>query len=253
MRASPFFEGVAHIPFTWQNMTVFGPTFYYDVGMLSAQFLTPLAGLRPLLPSRRLHPLRITPWHGIVDVMAFEYRDCDIGPYNEVSIAIPVTLDRPSPPLTGLVWPIPVEPDGYIVHLPVTTEIARGLGVETAAYPKFLAGIAFQEEGGWLSARLSEQGQHILTLAVRQGPLAYSPRYRIHPINARGRRLLRPMVIFDEREEFVSRNPGDVRLELGDHRISQQLRDLHLGRALECQYTPRMQTILTPVLESFDV
>jgi mRNA-degrading endonuclease RelE of RelBE toxin-antitoxin system len=63
--------------------------------------------------------------------------------------------------------------------------------------------------------------------------------------------LLRPLIVFAERAESSSKNPGDAKLELGDHRISQELRDLHLGGMVGCQYTPSMQTILTPVLESF--
>jgi hypothetical protein len=72
-------------------------------------------------------------------------------------------------------------------------------------------------------------------------------------INARAGRLLRPLIIFAEREEATSRNPGDAKLELGDHRISQEVRDLNLSRMVGCRYTPSMQVILTPVLESFAV
>jgi hypothetical protein len=41
------------------------------------------------------------------------------------------------------------------------------------------------------------------------------------------------------------------RIDIGDHRIAQQLRDLRLGRMAFGEYARRGQTILTPVLESF--
>ena len=253
MKASGFFDGVEQAKVPWRDTTIRLPVFYQDVRMLSAMFMAPLAGLRALLPSMRLQPIRPTPWHGLVYIAAYEYRACDLGPYNEVGIFIPVSLDRPSPVFTGLLLPAPAEPDVYIVHLPVTTEIACALGIESAAYPKFLADIEFQEQGDWVSCRLSETGRHILTLAVRKGQPKPVPRSRAHVINARAGRLLRPMVINAETELATSRSTGDARLELGDHSISQELRDLHLGRMVECQHAPNMQTILTRVLESFAV
>lgn len=253
MKASGFFDGVTQVQVPWRDTSVGVPWFYQDARMLTAVFLAPLEKVSLLLPSKRLYPLRVTPWHTLVLIAAYEYRACDIGPYNEVGISIPVSLDRPSPVFTGLLWPVPAELDTYFLHLPVTTEIACTLGIEAAAYPKFLADIEFKEDGDWVSCRLGEAGQHILTLTVRKGQPQPVPRSRMHPINARGGRLLRSLSIVAEREESTSRNTGDAKLELGDHRISQELRDLHLGRMVECRYTPSMQFILTPVLESFAV
>jgi hypothetical protein len=71
-----------------------------------------------------------------------------------------VSLDHPSPVFTGILWPVPAEPDTYILYPPVTTEIACTLGIESGAYPKFLANIECQEDGDWVSCRLSETGQH---------------------------------------------------------------------------------------------
>ena len=253
MRASDFFEGIPQVRAHWGDATVPVPTFYQDTRVLSAMFLAPLQQVRNLLPSRRLHPLRPTPWHGLVHIAGYEYRVCDLGPYNEVGISIPVSLDRPAPVFTGLLLPPPAEPDVHILHLPVTTEIACTLGVEFAAYPKFVADIAFSEQGDWVGCRVSEGEQEILTLRVRKGQPKPFPRSRAHAINARDGRLLRAMVVYAERETAISRRRGDANIRLGDHRISQELLDLHLGAMVQCEYTPSMQSILTPVLESFAV
>lgn len=253
METSRFFDGISQAEVPWRDTSVRIPVFYQDVRMLSAAFLAPLARVRALLPSNRLHPYRPTPWHSLVHISAFEYRACDLGPYNEVAISIPVSLDRPTPVFTGVLWRIPAESAVHILHLPVTTEIACTLGIEGGAYPKFVADIEFSEEGDWVSCRLSEAGQQILTLAARKGHPRPIPRSRTHVLNARAGRLLQSIAINSEREESASRNSGDARLELGDHRISQELRDMELGRMVLCQYTPSLQVILTPVLESFAV
>ncbi len=102
MRDTVFFEQVTQVETPWRDQTIRLPIFYYDVTTVAAAFLTPLAPVRALLPSPRLQPLRATPWHTVTIITAFEYRDSDIGPYNEVAIAFPITLDRPAPILTGL-------------------------------------------------------------------------------------------------------------------------------------------------------
>jgi hypothetical protein len=252
VKASGFFDGIVQAQKPCRDTLIPTPTFYQDVMMLSAVFLAPLDRVRALLPSKRLHPFRPTPWHSVVFIGAYEYRECDIGPYNEVMVAIPVSLDHPLPLFTGLLRKMPAEPDAYIVHLPVTTEIALVGGVEFLALPKFLADIEFEQEGDWVSGRLSEAGEHILTLSVRKGRSQPVPRSRTHPIGVRGGRLLRCLAIQAEGEGTVSKNAEDVKLELGNHRISQELRDLHLGRVTLGEYTPATQLILAPVSESFE-
>lgn len=202
------------------------------------------------MPSKRMHPLRITPWHAALAISAMQFRDTDIGPYNEVSISIPFTLDKPSPLFTGILRQGAAEPNVYIRHLPVTTEIARDLGVEFAGYPKFLAQIEFEKKAGWVTCHLAEAGQHILSIAVRQSELGNAPRSRMNYFTFRNGYLLRSIAISSERLLSVSKDPAHLRFELGNHPVAQELKGLNLGRMLGCQYSPNYQTILSPVLES---
>src|SRR5512143_3831113 len=139
MKERDFFDGVDQLRMPWRDTTVPVPVFYQDVRMLAADFLAPLEKVSAALPSQHLHPWRITPWHSLVEITAIEYRQCDIGPYNEVAIAIPVTLERPLPVFTGPFREMPAAPDAYFLHLPVTTEIACSLGIEMLGLPKFVA------------------------------------------------------------------------------------------------------------------
>jgi hypothetical protein len=197
-----------------------------------------------------MHPLQVTPWHGMTTITAYEHRDSDLGAYNEVAISFPITIDRPSPVFTGLLRKLPGIPKVYIHHLPVTTEIARDAGVEFANYPKFVADIAFERRNGALTCRLAEAQGHILTLTVNELPLQPVGRSYHHSITVREGRILRLELIM-ERRQGISRDPAHVHLELGDRPIAQELRDLGPGRMLFCQYAPKGQAILSPVLESF--
>jgi hypothetical protein len=62
--------------------------------------------------------------------------------------------------------------------------------------------------------------------------------------------LLRSEIIFSERQLGLSRDAADVKLELGDHAVADDIRKLQLGRLSAYTYCPQAQAILTPVIES---
>ncbi|WP_299402154.1 acetoacetate decarboxylase family protein [Acaryochloris sp. IP29b_bin.148] len=250
---SDFFGEIEQVQAPWAGGTIHLPVFYYDVATLTVQFLASIDRIRPLLPSPRMQPFRITPWHCVLAISALAYRDCDIGPYNEVSIGIPMTLDEPSPVLTGILHPVPTVPKVYIRHLPVSTEIARRAGVEFAGYPKFVAKIVFEQDGNWIRCQLHQDDQHILTLSGREGKLTRACRSRTQPVSVRRGYMLSSEWIVSERLQFQSRGSKDAQLELGDHPIAQELQALKLDRMIGYQYAPQSQGILTPANESFKV
>jgi hypothetical protein len=253
MQDPDFFQQIEQAKVPWGDRNLLVPVFYDDVTSISIQVLASLARVQQLLPSPRLHPLRITPWHCVINIAAFEYRNSDIGPYNEVSIGIPVVMDRPSPLFSGTLRPAPAVPQVYIRHLPVTTAIARDAGIEFAGYPKFIADIAFAREGQQVRCHLKDQDRSILTLTARAGPLSPTPRSRIHPITLRDGYLLRSELIMGQRHQLTVRGAKGVQLELGDHPIAEELTGLAVGQIVGYQYTPQHQASLTLPLESFAV
>ena len=80
-----------------------------------------------------------------------------------------------------------------------------------------------------------------------------SPRWRFHGITTRDNRILRSEVIVIVRNQAISRNPAHVKLEIGDHELGKELRQLNLGRMVHFQYLPECQTILSGVVESYDM
>jgi hypothetical protein len=253
MRDLAFYQQVDHLQKDCRGRPLYLPVFYYDVTAVFAGFLTPIDKVQAILPSPRMKPLRATPWHAVTVIACFEYRDCDAGPYNEVGITFPFTMDRPAPVLTGLLRHIAEGPMAFVYKLPVNTELARDFGIDFYNYPKFMANIDFSNESGWLKCRLAEGGKHILTLAARQLPTRPWPRWYFDGITVRDGRILRSEVAVNVREQALSRNPADVKLELGDHDLARELRGLNLGRMVHLQYVPRCQTILSGVVESWDM
>jgi hypothetical protein len=246
-----FFQEIEQREFPWGERSIRVPVFYYDSMRLDALFLASRKRLDALMPSSRMHPLRVTAGKGIVTISAMEFRDSDVGSYNEVSISVPFTMDKVSPLFTGILRKGPEEPNLYIHHLPVTTEIARDAGVEFAGYPKFLAKIHFEKQGEWIACHLAEGTQPILTLAGRQLETRKASRSRVNFFTIRNGRILRSVAVTSERLLARSKNPSSIRLKLGDHPVAQELKELGIGRMLAYQYAPQFRSILSPPLESF--
>jgi hypothetical protein len=72
-------------------------------------------------------------------------------------------------------------------------------------------------------------------------------------MTTRANRILRSEVLVNVGAQAMSRNPGNIRLDLGDHALGRELRHLNLGRMVHSQYLPKCQTILSGVVESYDM
>jgi len=250
MLENGFFAEIEHREVPWRERSVYVPLFYQEAITISAVFSASLKKVRTLLPSPRLHPIRVSPRRCLVSVTAHEFRRSDVGPYNEVGISVPFTLDTPASIIDNLFGRQRGEPNLLIHHLPVTTQIASDIGVELAAYPKFVARIDFKDQTQWRVCRLEEDRQHILTLGGRKLATHDAPQSRIHCYTFRNGRLLRSEMMVSSRELASSENPAYVKLDLGTHPIAQELQDLDIGRLMSYAYAPSYQMILTPVIES---
>jgi hypothetical protein len=251
MSRDDFFSEIHHQPVLWNQYDLHVPVFYQDFRFMTVNLPIPIDYIYALLPSKRLKPYRITPRQSVISITAYEYKESDIGPYNEVGISIPVTIDEQTPLFTGSLRKSPKVPLSYIHHLPVTTEIARAVGAEIAGYPKFIADIEFIEENNWLICELKENNQIILTMKGRKLPTQWVPRFRVNPITYRQGYLLRSELVISEREMGNSKNGENVQIEFGNHQIGEDLRALNLGGPVGYGYCPQAQAILTTVFESY--
>jgi hypothetical protein len=226
-RQSAFFEGISQVDATLAGEEAKLPIFYYDGTAQTAVFPARLGALRRLLPDPRFVPARLAPGLGAVGVSCFEYRDTDIGPYNELAISVILKDPRIGANLPGralLTGLRDKQLHAWVHHLPVTTEIARAGGVELYNYPKFVGSIDFAENGSRRTCHLREGDEHILTL---RGPLIDTPRS--------GQVQLFSHLWMDRQpqsSEFklnvlaggLSLRPGAARLELGArHPIAREL------------------------------
>jgi hypothetical protein len=253
MRDSPFFAEIEHVEVPWGDRTAPCPMFFYDAMTFGGSFVASTDRVRELLPSGRLNPYRISPGSCVVHIAVNRFRDSDIGPYDEVLVGVPITLDRKTPLFTGSIRRLPGDRMMYVHTLPVTTEIARDLGVEFAGFPKYLADIDIEETDTSIACTFTLEDQHVMTIQGKKPETEPTPRSRTVIFTHRKGCILRSGFVASEAERGSSRNPADFTLELGDHSLAGEIRELKLGKMLNCQYSPSYQAIETPVLESFQI
>ncbi len=249
MRGSPFFDGVTQSEVAIAGEAAKVPIFYYDGTATQAVFAARLGALRRLMPDPRFCPARIAPGLGAIAVTCFEYRDTDLGPYNE--LAISVVLNEPwfLPNLPGLALMSSVrrrQLHAWVQHLPVTTEIARAGGVDFYNYPKFIAGIDFEEDDERRVCRLSEGAEHILTLSGNRIATPRSEQLQLFSHLWMDGQPQGSEFKINAIEMGKSVRPGVASLALGDrHPIARELADLIAWRRpLQYQYMARFEGIL---------
>jgi hypothetical protein len=223
------------------------PVFYYDNTSLQAIYTASTTKVKKLLPDPQMNLIEMSPGRCTVVFTAFEYRNSDLGPYNEFSISFPIAFQKRQIP--GLTLWSQMRHASFTVHiwkLPVTTEIARRGGVELYGYPKFLADIFFDKGKEWVSCRLAEEGEEILTLTGRVLPTAGQRTSRIVTYSIIDDIPLSANVVIHALEFAQSRDGQAARVTVaGNHPISEILRQIELGaNPAVYEFSPVTEAIL---------
>ncbi|CAK49007.1 hypothetical protein M747DRAFT_250170 [Aspergillus niger ATCC 13496] len=147
---------------------VYAPNFYYRTSSVQLVILAPLDQLKSKLPAP-LEPLTALPGYGLVALTFYSYLVCDNDPYNEVSIAIiirqPGNASYSPTQLLSSIWNRTFY--GYVLALPVDTEIARVRGIYGYQLPKWLANINLKMDNHDIKADITAtDGTPDLTLDV---------------------------------------------------------------------------------------
>jgi len=201
-----------------------------DATSMSAMFVVPASGVRRLIPAPGLYVPELLPGRTLCVIAAIEYRDNDLGVYNEMSIAFFVKHGGPPPmPLFGMLGGFQRGQIGAYIHrLPVTTSFSRDAGRDIWGFPKTVDDIEFRDEGAARSCRLVADGTHVLTFAMRRGGQRQMKNMPQDAYAWRDGVLRKTASIMGG--EGVGMRLGGATLVLGAHAIADELRGLGLPR-----------------------
>jgi len=217
-----FFTGVTQEQVLISGRAFPAPVFYRDLSFDAYVYECDTATVQKFLPSPSYLPIRLPFRKCLTALICFEYRATDVEPYNEVALCVPLAgfgehllpdwlfsfLDLSLGTLHA-----------HIIHLPVNTDLALRGGLDFFGYPKFLAGIHFEDKQKKHSCELRDADDNFLTLRISRergrgialGPQAMT--FCTYPVR-RGKTLRATFNLqFDDMH--VDALPRHIRLETG--------------------------------------
>jgi hypothetical protein len=256
MRDDPFFKDTPRKALDMEGESIDFPILYYDFRMISSTFTAKTKKLKELLPHPNFKPIEIFPGTGMVIIVAFEYIDTSIGPYNEIALSVPVKFPPKFvfPGLSAISMMRKNCFSAYIHHLPVTTEIARKGGVHFYNYPKFLSEITFQDQDDKLEVTLRESDELIFKMNAKKLPLNRSAQIEFHTYSIKNNIVMHTLVEGWAPQYGVKMMGHKANLELGNHKISQEIAELNLSKnSLSGQHAEGMMSKLYSPDHHWDV
>ncbi|MCB0386977.1 MAG: acetoacetate decarboxylase family protein, partial [Bdellovibrionales bacterium] len=220
------------------------------VNMMGGIFVAPLKAIEEVLPRGPYRPLQISPSHGLVGLHCMEYISSDIGPYNEVSLAVGVQR-KSALPLSGIRILKSILTNTFearVIDLPVTTEVALQGGLLVYNYPKYLAEITFRETKRYrvCTVRDRESKDLIIEFDGRklEGQKFQRPVLDFHNYPEKDGQHLHARVEINRIEGSTSFFMAHGRLRIGSHPRAQTYRRLNLGLLMQYFYVPNAEAIL---------
>jgi hypothetical protein len=206
------------------------PILYFHDDVFGLLFGADFRKVHALMPSDRLHPVRLPGGRAIVGIFAMNYLETTVGPYGELAVAVPVVHgSRPPFPLIPLLMEAGYPGFGLLIlHLPVTTLVARDGGRGVWGFTKFTSDMIFILTPEFMECQLSEEGTYILTLRVARQGIALRDRKPLITYTVKEERLIRT-TIPQKGSQRLALHPKDSFLELGDNPVAASIRELGLS------------------------
>ncbi len=232
----------------------YSPNFFYKNSRVTAVFTADLDRLRELMPAevlKEVQPLQIWPGRGLVALTAYSYHYCDNDAYNEVALSIVTNQPGKSNlgPLSLLGQVFSKDFSGYVLKLPVNTEIARVRGVVGYNLPKWLTEIRFDDSGDTLSIEITDSSTGKLDVSLQAR--------KLDSLSEKSSLVTNRFMNLDHSGQLqtgyaatrqllsassMSSDSIDIKLESGQ--LSQYIQSLKLGRMLRYEYVPSFQLAL---------
>ena len=203
-----------------QGRKVTLPVIVRDAGSGNAMYLVPAAAAQALIPGDAFEVIEAAPGQTQLILGIIDYRDNDLGDYDEVGIIFMVK------PRSGG----DAQPGTFIHKLPVNQSFTCEAGCTIWGYPKSVERIQYDYTDETARCRLEMDGRHVLTLGVPRGRADAPPGDAMQaPSYTYIGGVPHATAFSTGGSTAVSPGADGVCLELGDHPIAEEL----LGLGLE--------------------
>jgi len=196
-----------------------------------ATFLVNATAAQAWINDTGLEVIEIFPGKAIMQLVGVDYKDNDLGDYNEAGVSFYVRKPgaaRGLPVIGALRTFMKGEAVSYIHLLPVDQPFTMHAGRFIWGYPKWVAEIDIDENDRYFETRFSDQGQHVFTFRTKTGGQRALNNQKQPSYGYRGGKLYKTVGIANGEGAQFSLG-GEVPV-LGDHPIADELRKLGLPK-----------------------
>ncbi len=226
-----------------QGRTVTMPCVVRDACSATATWLVPSGAAQKLLPGPELEIAEVMPGRGLLSIACIDYRDNDLGDYNEVSIAFFVRergaqgrLPYAGTALDMMRGRLPT----HIVHLPVNQSFTCEAGRTIWGFPKTVDEIEFDTSGERALCTWNREGNNVLRVSMPIGGKRSFPEQTLCTYSYIEGTLHK--TDFTSSADELGVQLGGADIELGAGPIADELRSLGLPkRALMSMWLGKMR------------
>ncbi len=231
-----------------QGRNVAFPVLVRDASSATATYLVSTKAARRILPTADFEPMEILPGRCLFSLACIDYRDNDLGDYNEVSFAFFVRAAGsagPLPYLSNVASFAHGRVATYIFWLPVDQSFTQEAGKKIWGFPKTVEDIEFGGGPSHVTCSLRADDREVLTMSMKRGGERNLPESILDTythIDGKPHRTS-----FRSSASGVGMSVGGTELTLGDHPVSDQLRSLGLPKkALVSMWMQHMSARFDP-------
>jgi hypothetical protein len=207
------------------------PCVVRDACSATATWLVNTKAAQALLPGSDLEIAEVLPGRGLLSIACIDYRDNDLGDYNEVSIAFFVRKrgERKGVPYLGAAAAmmrglLPT----HIIHLPVNQSFTCEAGRVIWGFPKTVDEIEFDTSGDRALCVWNRDGQNVLKINLPKGGSRDFPEQMLSTYSYIDGVLHKTP--FMSSAEDLGVRMGGAEIALGAHPIADELRSLGLPK-----------------------
>ncbi|MCP1645703.1 hypothetical protein J2T41_005350 [Pseudomonas citronellolis] len=232
----------------------YSPNFYYKNSRVTAVYTADIERLRELMPAKvleKVQPLQVWPGRGLVAFTAYSYHYCDNDSYNEVALSIVTNKPGSSNlgPITLIGQSLSKDYWGYVLKLPVNTELARVRGVVGYNLPKWLTGIDVREDEHKVTYDIIDSRTGKVDVVFQTAKLADLSQKDELVTNSftntdQNGGLTYGYAVSRQLSHASSSDGDSARLILGEGELSTYIKSLKLGKMMKYEYVPQFQSAL---------
>lgn len=236
----------------------YSPNFYYRNSSITAIYTADIKILKSLIPDKVrdiVKPISYMLGRGLIAITSYAYHYCDNDTYNELSLSVVTT--KPEKANWGILSLLGELKEkslwGYVLKLPVNTELARVRGLVGYNLPKWLIPINYDDVEDEIKFTFyDEVGNPDFSMIGKKMAISETCpeiiRSNFINLNKNGQ-LTHGYTDARSIRKASSKKKDDVQLDLSNGPLSIFIKSLDLGKLIRYDYQPEFQSALyTPEL-----